>query len=102
MTVHRTNHPAIVATGLGKRYGESEPPCRYRSRRPRRHRLGLLGPNGAGKTTRPHPHHAAETRRGQAPVAGIDVSPSRRRARAIGLTGQYATVDELLTGRRTW
>ena len=63
--------------------------------------LALLGPNGAGKTTlvrilttllRPDS--------GQARVAGCDVVHEARRLRArIGLAGQYAAVDELLTGR---
>jgi ABC-2 type transport system ATP-binding protein len=63
--------------------------------------LGLLGPNGAGKTTtvrilttllRPDA--------GQARVAGVDVlrEPQAVR-RLIGLSGQYAAVDENLTGR---
>jgi ABC-2 type transport system ATP-binding protein len=63
--------------------------------------LGLLGPNGAGKTTmirvlttllRPDA--------GQARVAGFDVAADGQRVRSvIGLAGQYAAVDELLTGR---
>lgn len=62
---------------------------------------GLLGPNGAGKTTlvrilatltRPDSGHAR--------VAGHDVSANPRAVRrAIGLAGQYAVVDETLTGR---
>ncbi len=63
---------------------------------------GLLGPNGAGKTTavrilttllRPDG--------GRARVAGHDVAtePARVRAR-IGVAGQYAAVDEVLTGRQ--
>jgi ABC-2 type transport system ATP-binding protein len=63
--------------------------------------LGLLGPNGAGKTTavrvlttllRPD--------RGRAVVAGIDVlkNPNDVR-RKIGLSGQFAAVDDYLTGR---
>ena len=64
--------------------------------------LGLLGPNGAGKTTtirvlttllRPDA--------GQARVNGFDVASQSQQVRAvIGLAGQYAAVDELLTGRQ--
>src|SRR5215831_356110 len=63
--------------------------------------LALLGPNGAGKTTlvrilttllRPDS--------GRARVAGFDVVADAERLRSvIGLAGQYAAVDELLTGR---
>jgi ABC-2 type transport system ATP-binding protein len=63
--------------------------------------LGLLGPNGAGKTTavrilatllRPDA--------GRASVAGFDVvRQAEQLRRAIGLSGQYAAVDENLTGR---
>jgi ABC-2 type transport system ATP-binding protein len=63
--------------------------------------LGLLGPNGAGKTTavrilstllRPDAGHAT--------VAGFDVVRQAEQLRhAIGLSGQYAAIDENLTGR---
>src|SRR3954470_20535398 len=63
--------------------------------------LGLLGPNGAGKTTtvrilttllRPDS--------GEARVAGLDVAREQDELRSrIGLAGQYAAVDENLTGR---
>jgi ABC-2 type transport system ATP-binding protein len=62
--------------------------------------LGVLGPNGAGKTTtvrilstllRPDSGHAI--------VAGIDVIQNPEKVReVIGLSGQYAAVDEILTG----
>ena len=63
--------------------------------------LGLLGPNGAGQDDRrPHPDDAAQARR-RAPRASpaSTSSPTRTRcARSIGLAGQYAAVDENLTG----
>jgi len=63
--------------------------------------LALLGPNGAGKTTLIRVLTtllAAD--RGRARVAGLDVRKDARAIRSlIGLAGQYATVDELLTGR---
>jgi ABC-2 type transport system ATP-binding protein len=63
--------------------------------------LGVLGPNGAGKTTAvrilttlTHPDS------GRATVAGIDVLRHPAEVRAnIGVAGQYAALDELLTGR---
>jgi len=63
--------------------------------------LGLLGPNGAGKTTvvRTLATLLAPTA-GQAWVGGFDVVRESARVREIiGLTGQYASVDEKLTGR---
>ncbi|MFH9999892.1 ATP-binding cassette domain-containing protein [Streptomyces globisporus] len=63
---------------------------------------GLLGPNGAGKTTAVRV--LATLLRydaGRAEVAGLDVARDPRRVRGrIGLTGQYAAVDEGLTGRQ--
>ncbi len=63
--------------------------------------LGLLGPNGAGKTTTVRMMTTlTEPTSGTARVAGYDVraQPDDVR-RHMGLTGQVATVDELLTGR---
>src|SRR6476661_4724783 len=63
--------------------------------------LGLLGPNGAGKTTTVRMMTTLTVpTAGTARVAGHDVrtEPAAVR-RAMGLTGQAATVDELLTGR---
>jgi ABC-2 type transport system ATP-binding protein len=64
--------------------------------------VGLLGPNGAGKTTAVRILSTLlELDSGEATVAGYDV---RRQAgevrRRIGLVGQYAAVDEILTGRQ--
>jgi daunorubicin resistance ABC transporter ATP-binding subunit len=62
--------------------------------------LGLLGPNGAGKTTTVRVLAtllAAD--QGRASVAGFDVAQHPDKVRSvIGLTGQYAAVDEKLTG----
>ncbi len=62
--------------------------------------LGLLGPNGAGKTTAVRILTTLlEPDGGSARVAGLDVVRDAARLRArIGLAGQYAAVDENLTG----
>jgi ABC-2 type transport system ATP-binding protein len=63
--------------------------------------LGLLGPNGAGKTTAVRILTTLLTPdSGRATVNGIDVSADPQGVRrSIGLSGQYAAVDEYLTGR---
>jgi ABC-2 type transport system ATP-binding protein len=63
---------------------------------------GLLGPNGAGKTTAVKILSTLlELDAGQAWVAGFDVMAQPRQVRErIGLVGQYAAVDEILTGRQ--
>ena len=63
--------------------------------------LGLLGPNGAGKTTTVRVLTTLLTPdSGSAHVAGVDVVAQPQAARRlIGLAGQYAAVDEALTGR---
>jgi ABC-2 type transport system ATP-binding protein len=92
--------PAIEAAGLRKRYGEVVALAGVDLYVERGIVFGLLGPNGAGKTTAVRilttllPPDA-----GSARVAGVDVlkEPTRLRQR-IGLAGQYAAVDENLTG----
>jgi len=63
--------------------------------------LGLLGPNGAGKTTAVRVLSTSlRPTSGRAMVAGVDVLADPEAARrVIGLAGQYAAVDEALTGR---
>ncbi|VEG39035.1 daunorubicin resistance ABC transporter ATP-binding subunit [Mycolicibacterium flavescens] len=94
--------PAIEAIDLVKRFGDGEPAVDgVTFTVPPGTVLGLLGPNGAGKTTtvRMMTTLTAPTS-GTARVAGYDVvrEPDQVR-RNMGLTGQVATVDELLTGR---
>jgi len=62
--------------------------------------LGVLGPNGAGKTTTVRVLSTLlEPDSGHATVAGIDVIKNPKAVRQIiGLSGQYAAVDETLTG----
>ena len=62
--------------------------------------LGVLGPNGAGKTTTVRILSTLlEPDSGHASVAGIDVIKNPKAVRQIiGLSGQYAAVDETLTG----
>ncbi|GAA1770410.1 ATP-binding cassette domain-containing protein [Streptomonospora arabica] len=96
-----TDDLVISAAGLRKRYGTAQALDGFDLAVPRGSVLALLGPNGAGKTTAVE--ILATLRRpdaGSARIAGFDVArePDRVRER-IGLTGQHAAVDELLTGR---
>ncbi|MPZ79378.1 MAG: ATP-binding cassette domain-containing protein [Actinophytocola sp.] len=93
------NH-AVLAEGLAKRFGETTALDGVDLAVRAGTVLGLLGPNGAGKTTtvrilttllRPDAGHAE--------VCGHDVVRDAHQVRQlIGLTGQYASVDEMLTG----
>jgi ABC-2 type transport system ATP-binding protein len=92
---------AISAQGLGKRYGEQWALRDFDLEVPAGSVLGLLGHNGAGKTTAIRILTTlALPSAGSASVAGIDVvaDPARVRER-IGVTGQAATVDGLLSAR---
>jgi ABC-2 type transport system ATP-binding protein len=93
---------AVHAEALEKRYGEKRALDGFDLRVRRGTVHGLLGPNGAGKTTAVRSLATLLTfDGGRATVAGIDVAREPRRVRSrIGLTGQYAAVDELLTGRQ--
>ncbi len=93
--------PALEAHHLVKRFGDHTAVDDVSFTVPSGTVLGLLGPNGAGKTTTVRMMSTLSTpTSGTARVLGYDVvtHPSDVR-RLMGLTGQVATVDELLTGR---
>jgi len=92
--------PAIEVRDLRKAFGDVQALCGIDLSAPPGTILGLLGPNGAGKTTAVRilttllPPDG-----GTARVAGLDVVKDAAALRArIGLAGQYAAVDENLTG----
>ncbi|MEO6082607.1 MAG: ATP-binding cassette domain-containing protein [Umezawaea sp.] len=91
---------AIVARGLVKRYGSVVALDGLDLVVPEGSVMGLLGPNGAGKTTAVRVLTTLlEFDAGSASVAGLDVRTDARELRKrIGLSGQYAAVDETLTG----
>ncbi|MFE5871116.1 ATP-binding cassette domain-containing protein [Streptomyces roseifaciens] len=92
---------AIYAEGLVKTFGDVRALDGVDLDVPEGTVLGLLGPNGAGKTTAVRVLTTLlKPDRGSAFVAGIDVlkKPDAVR-RSIGLSGQFAAVDEYLTGR---
>ena len=91
---------AIVVEGLEKSYGPVRALCGVDFTARTGSVLGLLGPNGAGKTTAVRILATLlEPDAGSARVAGLDVARDAAKLRArIGLAGQYAAVDENLTG----
>jgi len=91
---------AIAVEGLEKSYGTVHALCGVDFAAPTGSILGLLGPNGAGKTTAVRILATLlEPDGGSARVAGLDVVRDAGALRAkIGLAGQYAAVDENLTG----
>ncbi|WP_067794100.1 ATP-binding cassette domain-containing protein [Actinomadura formosensis] len=90
----------IRAEGLRKRFGETRALDGVGITARRGTVLGVLGPNGAGKTTAVRVLATLlKPDAGRAEVCGYDVVEDAARVRAkIGLTGQYASVDEELTG----
>jgi ABC-2 type transport system ATP-binding protein len=93
------SEPMIRATGLVKRYKDVEALAGLDLAVPEGKVLALLGPNGAGKTTAVRCLTTLlKPDAGTATVAGIDVLADPAAAKAkIGLSGQYAAVDEHLT-----
>jgi len=92
---------AIVAEGLTKRFGKVTALDGLDMTVREGGVTALLGPNGAGKTSAVRIFATlSRPDAGMARVHGIDVTQSPQKVRgAIGLTGQYAAVDEVLTGR---
>ena len=94
-----TGEFAVEASGLTKHYGEVVALDGLNLAVPTGSVLGLLGPNGAGKTTAVSILTTLTAPdAGTALVAGVNVLSEPQRVRSlIGLSGQYAAVDEHLT-----
>src|SRR3954447_19551480 len=97
----RSGPSAVSVAGVVKRFGSTTALAGVDLEVPEGMVFGLLGPNGAGKTTlvrilatllRPDA--------GRAELLGLDVAADPPKVREqLALTGQFAAVDELLTGR---
>lgn len=92
---------AIEVEGVYKRFGKVDALRGVDLQAPAGKVFGLLGPNGAGKTTLVRILTTLlAPDAGRARVLGLDVAREAERLRSvIGLAGQYAAVDENLTGR---
>src|SRR5579859_5155581 len=93
--------PALEAEGLAKQYGTTRALAGLDLAVPAGTVYGLLGPNGAGKTTAVRIFATLlRPTSGRARVLGFDVVEQAAKVRrVIGLTGQYAALDEHLSGR---
>ena len=93
---------AIEAVGLTKRFGDTQALAGIDLVAREGSVLGVLGPNGAGKTTAVRILATLlRADAGSARVAGFDVARHPQQVRQqIGLTGQFASVDDDLTGRQ--
>ncbi len=96
----RGGEPAIMVTGLVKSFGDVRALDGVDLQAAPGTVLGLLGPNGAGKTTAVRVLTTLiKPDAGEARVAGLDVVGEATELRSrIGLAGQYAAIDENLTG----
>lgn len=92
---------AIELEDVTKQFGDKQALRGVTFRMPAGTVLGVLGPNGAGKTTTINVLSTLiRPTSGTARVAGFDVVTQAAQVRkSIGLTGQYAAIDEMLTGR---
>jgi ABC-2 type transport system ATP-binding protein len=92
---------AIAVSGLRKAYGDKAVLAGVDFEVAAGSVFSLLGPNGAGKTTTVNVLTTLlKADAGTVRVAGFDVATQTKRVRAaIGVTGQFAAVDELLSGR---
>jgi len=92
---------AIAVSGLHKTYGDKVVLDGIGFEVARGSVFSMLGPNGAGKTTTVNVLTTLlKADAGTVLVAGHDVATQTKQVRAaIGVTGQFAAVDELLTGR---
>ncbi|MHA1560134.1 MAG: ATP-binding cassette domain-containing protein [Alphaproteobacteria bacterium] len=93
---------AVSAVDIRKHFGKTKAADGISLSIPRGSVFGLLGPNGAGKTTMVRILTTLlKPDGGSAHVAGFDVATEATEVRRrIGLVGQYATVDEILSGRQ--
>ncbi|GAA3215809.1 ATP-binding cassette domain-containing protein [Nonomuraea helvata] len=93
--------PIVVAEGLYKSFGDTQALRGLDLSVPRGTVCGVLGPNGAGKTTAVRILATlSDPDVGHARICGYDVVRQAGEVRTrIGLAGQYAAVDEKLTGR---
>src|SRR5256714_1107372 len=101
MVATRSAGPAARVEGVTKRFGATVALAGVDLEVPEGAVFGLLGPNGAGKTTLVRILATLLTpEEGRAEVLGHDVvgEPAAVR-KLLGLTGQFAAVDEILTGR---
>ena len=97
-----TSDLAVSAHGLTKSFGDTKALCGIDLQIPRGSVLGVLGPNGAGKTTAVRILTTLlRADAGEATVLGFDVRTQPHEVRQrIGLAGQAASVDDILTGRQ--
>lgn len=95
------SEPIVIAEGLHKSFGDTHALRGFNQSIPTGTVCGVLGPNGAGKTTAVRILATlSDPDAGHARIAGHDVVREAGKVRArIGLAGQYAAVDEKLTGR---